>query len=238
MSLLRTIFLSASQSAWLRDRAPRLGFVRRTAGRFLPGEDADAALAAARTLAESGVITLLTHLGENVASRDEAAAVTNQYLRSDRARPRGGPAFGNFRQAHAARPRSRRRILLRESRQADRELRIRRSRRLENALDRHRAEPLHRRHARTLPPSPRGLSQCRRMRPGLSLSHRKGRRLPHRAGRHGPPRERRLQRACGNRLPEKIRCRRKLFPPRADVARPRSARAQESAPRWPRTTAH
>ena len=80
MSLLRTVFLSASQSAWLRDRAPRLGFVRRTAGRFLPGEDADAALAAARTLAESGVITLLTHLGENVATRDEAAAVTSQYL--------------------------------------------------------------------------------------------------------------------------------------------------------------
>ena len=80
MSLLRTIFLKASQSAWLRERAPRVGFVRRTAGRFLPGEDADAALAAARTLAESGAITLLTHLGENVTSRDEAEAVTNQYL--------------------------------------------------------------------------------------------------------------------------------------------------------------
>ena len=80
MSLLRTIFLKASQSAWLRERAPRLAFVRRTAGRFLPGEDAEAALGAARTLAESGVITLLTHLGENVATRDEAEAVTNQYL--------------------------------------------------------------------------------------------------------------------------------------------------------------
>jgi proline dehydrogenase len=80
MSLFRTIFLSASQSAWLRDRAPRLAFVRRTAGRFLPGEDAEAALAAARTLAESGIITLLTHLGENVSSRGEAAAVTGQYL--------------------------------------------------------------------------------------------------------------------------------------------------------------
>jgi proline dehydrogenase len=80
MSLLRSVFLSASQSIWLRDHAPRLGFVRRTAGRFLPGEDADAALSAARTLAESGVITLLTHLGENVATRDEASAVTRQYL--------------------------------------------------------------------------------------------------------------------------------------------------------------
>jgi proline dehydrogenase len=80
MSLLRKTFLAASQSAWLRDRAPRLGFVRRTAGRFLPGEDADAALATARRLAESGITTLLTHLGENVTSRAEAEAVTNQYL--------------------------------------------------------------------------------------------------------------------------------------------------------------
>jgi proline dehydrogenase len=80
MSLLRKTFLAASQSAWLRDRAPRLGFVRRTAGRFLPGEDAEAALASARRLAESGITTLLTHLGENVTSRAEAEAVTNQYL--------------------------------------------------------------------------------------------------------------------------------------------------------------
>jgi proline dehydrogenase len=80
MSLLRTIFLQASQSAWLRERAPRLGFVRRSAGRFLPGEDADAALASARTLADNRISTLLTHLGENVTSREEADAVTNQYL--------------------------------------------------------------------------------------------------------------------------------------------------------------
>jgi proline dehydrogenase len=80
MSLLRNVFLKASQSAWLRERAPRLGFVRRTAGRFLPGEDADAALAAARTLADNRISALLTHLGENVTSREEADAVTNQYL--------------------------------------------------------------------------------------------------------------------------------------------------------------
>jgi proline dehydrogenase len=80
MSLLRKVFLAASQSAWLRDRAPRFGFVRRTAGRFLPGEDAGAALNAARTLSENRITSLLTHLGENVTSRDEAATVTNQYL--------------------------------------------------------------------------------------------------------------------------------------------------------------
>ncbi|HUA01890.1 MAG TPA: proline dehydrogenase family protein [Candidatus Aquilonibacter sp.] len=80
MSLLRKIFLSASQSAWLRDRAPRFSFVRRTAGRFLPGEDAGAAIASARTLAGNRIASLLTHLGENVTSREEAAAVTGQYL--------------------------------------------------------------------------------------------------------------------------------------------------------------
>jgi proline dehydrogenase len=80
MSLSRTIFLKASQSAWLRDKAPHFGFVRRTAGRFLPGEDVDAALGAARTLAGNRIASLLTHLGENVTSREEAAAVTSQYL--------------------------------------------------------------------------------------------------------------------------------------------------------------
>jgi len=80
MSLLRNIFLKASQSAWLRDRATRLGFVRRSAGRFLPGEDVDAALDVTRAFAEKRVFTLLTHLGENVTSREEAEAVTNHYL--------------------------------------------------------------------------------------------------------------------------------------------------------------
>jgi proline dehydrogenase len=83
----------ASESARLRDRAPRFGFVRRTAGRFLPGEDADAALAGARALAENRIATLLTHLGENVASREEAETVTNQYLDLiARVRSRGLPS--------------------------------------------------------------------------------------------------------------------------------------------------
>jgi proline dehydrogenase len=80
MSLMRRAFLAASQSSWLRERAPRFGFVRRTAGRFLPGEDVDAALAAARRLADNDISTLLTHLGENVNDLGEAQAVTGQYL--------------------------------------------------------------------------------------------------------------------------------------------------------------
>lgn len=80
MNLMRRMLLRASQSAWLRERATRIRFIRRTAERFLPGEDEGAALAAVRTLAESGITTLLTHLGENVESRDEAESVTAQYL--------------------------------------------------------------------------------------------------------------------------------------------------------------
>jgi proline dehydrogenase len=80
MNLMRQLLLRASRSEWLRERSGRFRFIRRTAERFLPGEDEDAALATARTLANSGIETLLTHLGENVDSRAEAESVTVQYL--------------------------------------------------------------------------------------------------------------------------------------------------------------
>jgi proline dehydrogenase len=80
MNWMRRMLLRASQSARLRERAVRFRFIRRTAERFLPGEDEDAALAAARRLAESGLATLITHLGENVASRAEAERAAAQYL--------------------------------------------------------------------------------------------------------------------------------------------------------------
>lgn len=80
MSLMRSALLMASDSPWLRERAPRYRFIRRTVERFLPGESLDDAIAAARRLAENHVDTLLTHLGENVADRAEAEAVTNHYL--------------------------------------------------------------------------------------------------------------------------------------------------------------
>lgn len=74
------MLVSASESAWLRERAPRYRFIRSAAARFLPGEDVAAALSASRRLASDGISTLLTHLGENVRSRQEAEAVTNEYL--------------------------------------------------------------------------------------------------------------------------------------------------------------
>ena len=80
MNWARRILVDASESQWLRERAPRLRFIRRGAARFLPGEDADAAIAAARRLAAEGISALLTHLGENVRDRAESEAVTQQYL--------------------------------------------------------------------------------------------------------------------------------------------------------------
>jgi proline dehydrogenase len=78
--MLRRSLLKASQSPWLRERAPNYGFMRRTVARFMPGEDVADALAASRRLAETGIATVLTHLGENIADRAEAEAVTQHYL--------------------------------------------------------------------------------------------------------------------------------------------------------------
>ena len=80
MSVMRTAILKASQSQWLRERAPRFGFFRRTTKRFMPGENVDDALAAARELAKGNIGCVLTHLGENIADRVEAEGVTQHYM--------------------------------------------------------------------------------------------------------------------------------------------------------------
>jgi proline dehydrogenase len=80
MNLVRRMLVKASESQWLRERAPRYRFIRAAAARFLPGENLQDALAAARRLADDGIDTLLTQLGENVTVRAEAEAVTAHYL--------------------------------------------------------------------------------------------------------------------------------------------------------------
>jgi proline dehydrogenase len=77
---MRSVLLAASDSRWLRRNAPRIGFIRRAVTRFMPGEDAAAALDAARTLAPEGIGTVFTNLGENVADLAEAEGVTTHYL--------------------------------------------------------------------------------------------------------------------------------------------------------------
>jgi proline dehydrogenase len=80
MNLLRRGILKASQSTWLRTRAPQYAFFRRTTRRFMPGETVEEALAAAGELPKNNIGCVLTHLGENIADRAEAASVAQHYL--------------------------------------------------------------------------------------------------------------------------------------------------------------
>ncbi len=80
MGVLRSVLLAGSQSQWLRERAPRLPFVRRGVARFMPGETVDDALGAARTLREQGIATVFTQLGENVTDSTEAHRVAEDYV--------------------------------------------------------------------------------------------------------------------------------------------------------------
>jgi len=77
LNVVRAVLLKGSESRWLRERGTKYGFVRRAVSRFMPGETLDDALAASREL---GVGTVLTHLGENLNSADEALEVTRHYL--------------------------------------------------------------------------------------------------------------------------------------------------------------
>jgi len=80
MGLLRSAFLAGSQSRWLRERAVNFRPVRRAVSRFMPGDDVEAALAAARSLRAAGIGSVLTYLGENVQKPEEAQQVTRHYL--------------------------------------------------------------------------------------------------------------------------------------------------------------
>ncbi len=80
MGVMRSVLLAGSQNAWLRNRATRYPFVRRSVSRFMPGETADEALGAARDLQKRGAGAVLTHLGENISESTEAEAVTAHYL--------------------------------------------------------------------------------------------------------------------------------------------------------------
>ena len=80
MSMMRSLLLAASQNRWMRDRASRYSFVRRTVSRFMPGESLEDALGAARTLREKQIGTVFTHLGENIQDQAEAEQVAAHYV--------------------------------------------------------------------------------------------------------------------------------------------------------------
>ena len=51
MNFIRSGILAVSQNQWMREHAPRFGFMRRAAARFLAGEDVQDAVTAARSRA-------------------------------------------------------------------------------------------------------------------------------------------------------------------------------------------
>ena len=80
MSLMRKVLLAGSTNAWLREKATKAGFVKRSVRKFMPGEQVDDALRAARELKPQGITTILTALGENLTTPQEAEEVTRHYL--------------------------------------------------------------------------------------------------------------------------------------------------------------
>ena len=77
---MRRLFLWAARNAWLRERLPRMGFMRRAVRRFMPGETMESALDAAAPLQAAGIATMYTRLGENLASLSEADEVADHYV--------------------------------------------------------------------------------------------------------------------------------------------------------------
>lgn len=80
MSLSRSAFLWASTNPWLRERAVRTRFVKRSVVKFMPGEHLEDAIEAAKQLKPFGITTILTRLGENISRISEADEVCAHYL--------------------------------------------------------------------------------------------------------------------------------------------------------------
>jgi proline dehydrogenase len=79
--MMRSVFLWASTNVWLRERAMKKQFVRRSVSKFMPGETVEDAIAAARVLKPRGLNTILTRLGENISHIKEADDVSAHYMK-------------------------------------------------------------------------------------------------------------------------------------------------------------
>ena len=71
MGLLRSLLLIGSENSWLKEQLPKLGFVKKAKMRFIPGERLTDAIKASKSFKESGISTILTNLGENIANLDK-----------------------------------------------------------------------------------------------------------------------------------------------------------------------
>jgi proline dehydrogenase len=69
-----------STNTWLRERATRTAFVRRSVSTFMPGEHLEDAMGAATVQQKQGIRTIFTKLGENLTRIEDAEEVTRHYL--------------------------------------------------------------------------------------------------------------------------------------------------------------
>jgi proline dehydrogenase len=79
MNPMRNLLLAGSRSAWLQRQATNSRVVKLAVRRFMPGETLDEALVAAGEQNRLGIAVTLTHLGENLRDRAEAAEVLAHY---------------------------------------------------------------------------------------------------------------------------------------------------------------
>jgi proline dehydrogenase len=77
--IVRSLFLTLSRSDTLRHWMVHFGPARRMARRFIAGETLDEAVDVARQLQAQGILTALDHLGENVATPEDAERAVREY---------------------------------------------------------------------------------------------------------------------------------------------------------------
>ncbi|MFL7813182.1 MAG: proline dehydrogenase family protein [Anaerolineales bacterium] len=78
--MLRMLLIYLSQAGWARAIVQRWGIAKRTAARFVAGENLEDAVAVVKDLADRGISSTLDHLGENVTTREEATAAADEIL--------------------------------------------------------------------------------------------------------------------------------------------------------------
>ena len=106
---MRRVFLWAARNRWLKERLPRLRFMKRAVRRFMPGETLEDALAAALPLQAAGIGTMYTRLGENLADLAAADEVAAHYIEAVDKIVAAGIDRRDLGQADPARARPRRR---------------------------------------------------------------------------------------------------------------------------------
>ena len=77
--MLRELFISLSESQWLRAVAERSSIGQKISNRFVAGTRVEDVLRATRTINESGLSVSVDNLGENVTNADEARSSAQLY---------------------------------------------------------------------------------------------------------------------------------------------------------------